>query len=134
MSQQTFHFSRASQEETKYKNNLDENQHFPETVGNSPIAHENQPDLSTEMALSIYAAIMVTTIILSFSRSFMFFKVALLASKHLHAKMFHCLLLAPLRFFNSNPCGRIFNRFSKDIGAIDELLPIMLLDTIQVKK
>lgn len=28
--------------------------------------------------------------------------------------------------------GRILNRFSKDMGAIDELLPSVLMDSIQV--
>jgi len=29
--------------------------------------------------------------------------------------------------------GRILNRFSKDIGLIDEILPNVLVDVIQVK-
>lgn len=28
--------------------------------------------------------------------------------------------------------GRILNRFSKDMGAIDEMLPVALMDCIQV--
>lgn len=37
-----------------------------------------------------------------------------------------------MRFFDINPSGRILNRFSKDIGAVDEALPKILLDSIQI--
>lgn len=37
-----------------------------------------------------------------------------------------------MRFFDVNPSGRIMNRFSKDMGTIDELLPKVLIDAIQV--
>lgn len=37
-----------------------------------------------------------------------------------------------MRFFDTNPSGRIMNRFSKDMGAIDEFLPKALLDSSQV--
>lgn len=35
---------------------------------------------------------------------------------------------------NFDLLGRILNRFSKDMGAIDEMLPIALMDCIQVIK
>lgn len=37
-----------------------------------------------------------------------------------------------MRFFDVNPSGRILNRFSKDIGSVDETLPRILLDAIQI--
>ncbi|RZB39026.1 ABC tran, MMR HSR1 and/or AAA 21 domain containing protein [Asbolus verrucosus] len=58
--------------------------------------------------------------------------MAMTASKNLHTKMFHALLEAPMRFFDTNPSGRVLNRFSKDMGAIDELLPRVLMDAIQI--
>jgi hypothetical protein len=30
---------------------------------------------------------------------------------------------APLNFFNSNPVGRILNRFSRDMQMMDEMVP-----------
>lgn len=37
---------------------------------------------------------------------------------------------ATMYFFNTNPSGRILNRFSKDTGNIDAVLPGALLDCI----
>lgn len=41
------------------------------------------------------------------------------------------VLRAPLSFFHTNPTGRVLNRFSRDQGAVDELLPQCLFDSIQ---
>ncbi|KAJ3301013.1 hypothetical protein HDU76_005897, partial [Blyttiomyces sp. JEL0837] len=45
---------------------------------------------------------------------------SLKASRTLHQKLVSSVLGAPLRFFEVTPLGRILNRFSKDIGSIDE--------------
>ena len=43
-------------------------------------------------------------------------------AKGLHNQMLQQLLRAPVSFFDSNPVGRILNRFSKDIGVLDLVL------------
>lgn len=45
--------------------------------------------------------------------------------------MLASLLGAQMRFFDSNPSGRILNRFSKDLGAVDETLPSAIAQSIQ---
>lgn len=62
----------------------------------------------------------------------MFYKICMNASKTLHNRMFANVLKAPMSFFDSNPSGRILNRFSKDVGAVDEVLPKCALDTVQI--
>jgi ABC-type multidrug transport system fused ATPase/permease subunit len=47
------------------------------------------------------------------------------ASKNLHAKVLETVFYASSKFFEETPSGRILNRFSKDVQAIDEQLPQM---------
>lgn len=37
-----------------------------------------------------------------------------------------------MRFFDTNPSGRILNRFSRDMGSIDELLPRAMVEAVQI--
>ena len=36
-----------------------------------------------------------------------------------------------MRFFDENPVGRIMNRFTKDLGNVDDMLPRTLLEASQ---
>lgn len=54
------------------------------------------------------------------------------ASQTLHNRMYQGLSQATMYFFQTNPSGRILNRFSKDMGQIDENLPSSMLDFIQI--
>ncbi|KAF5275659.1 hypothetical protein FQA39_LY06771 [Lamprigera yunnana] len=87
---------------------------------------------STYSFLYIYGALIVALFIIGITRSMTFYKLAMLASKNLHNSMFTNVISATMRFFDTNPSGRILNRFSKDIGTIDELLPKVILDAGQI--
>ncbi|KAL3283215.1 hypothetical protein HHI36_006364 [Cryptolaemus montrouzieri] len=91
-----------------------------------------QSIFTTELCIYIYSSIICLLIIITLTRSISFFQYCLSASTHLHNNMFVKISRAPMRFFNTNPSGRILNRFSKDIGSIDEILPVLLLDTIEI--
>ncbi|KAK7893415.1 hypothetical protein WMY93_022567 [Mugilogobius chulae] len=54
------------------------------------------------------------------------------SSQSLHNSMFSAVLRCPVRFFDINPIGRILNRFSKDIGQMDSVLPITFEDFYQL--
>lgn len=81
--------------------------------------------------LGIYAGLTVATILFGIARSLLVFYVLVNSSQTLHNKMFESILKAPVLFFDRNPIGRILNRFSKDIGHMDDLLPLTFLDFIQ---
>ncbi|CAH1159391.1 unnamed protein product [Phaedon cochleariae] len=87
---------------------------------------------SQEYYIIVYSIFIAVSILLTNMRSIMFFKVCMNACKGLHNKMFSNVLKAPMRFFDTNPSGRILNRFSKDIGAMDEILPKASLEAVQV--
>uniref|UniRef100_A0A8C4YYG5 Multidrug resistance-associated protein 4-like n=1 Tax=Gadus morhua TaxID=8049 RepID=A0A8C4YYG5_GADMO len=72
------------------------------------------------------------SVALGFVRSLVFFNVLVRSAQSLHNAMFTAMLRSPVRFFDLNPIGRILNRFSKDIGQLDSLLPWTFVDFIQV--
>lgn len=79
-----------------------------------------------------YAIFVTLTFLCSILRAYSFFVVVLKASERLHNKMTTAILKAPVFFFDTNPVGRILNRFSKDIGCMDELLPMTFFLAVQV--
>ena len=85
-----------------------------------------------DICIYIHSFIIIFLIIITLTRSLSFFKVCMKASKNLHNNMFANIVNATMRFFNTNPSGRILNRFSKDMGSIDETLPQSITDTLQV--
>ncbi|CAM9423380.1 unnamed protein product, partial [Choristocarpus tenellus] len=52
------------------------------------------------------------------------------ASHKLHKRMLNRILRAPVIFFDSNPVGRILNRFTKDTHLMDDMLPMTVFDFI----
>lgn len=89
--------------------------------------------IDTNLAIYIYSGLMVGCIVTTIFRSIMCLKIVMKASRMLHNRMFYTLIRTPMRFFDTNPSGRILNRFSRDMGAIDEVLPRVILETLQVQ-
>lgn len=80
----------------------------------------------------LYGMFVIMTFFCSSLRAFLLFVVVLKASESLHNKMTNAILKAPVFFFDTNPVGRILNRFSKDIGCMDELLPMTFFLAVQL--
>ncbi|CAH0698992.1 unnamed protein product [Spodoptera exigua] len=95
-------------------------------------AYYESVGLSRYDCIYIYTGMVIALVVVSLLRSFMFFSMAMRASTRLHNNMFSAITRAPMRFFHVNPSGRILNRFSKDMGAVDEVLPSALLDVLQI--
>ncbi|XP_060681943.1 multidrug resistance-associated protein 4 isoform X2 [Hemiscyllium ocellatum] len=87
--------------------------------------------LDINFYLGIYAGLTIAVILFGITRSLIIFHVLVNASKELHNRMFACIIRAPVLFFDRNPIGRILNRFSKDIGHLDDLLPYTCMDFLQ---
>ncbi|XP_075896037.1 ATP-binding cassette sub-family C member 4-like isoform X2 [Nelusetta ayraudi] len=88
--------------------------------------------LDLDLYLGVYAGLTATPVVFGFLRSLLFFHVLVRSAQNLHDSMFSAILRTPVRFFDVNPIGRILNRFSKDIGYLDSLLPWTFVDFIQV--
>ncbi|XP_046597102.1 ATP-binding cassette sub-family C member 4 isoform X2 [Neodiprion lecontei] len=88
--------------------------------------------LRIDVAIQVCTALFIASIFFFMLRGFLFMRTCMNASCNIHNSMFSNLLCAPMRFFNTNPAGRILNRFSKDVGAMDEFLPKAMLETLQI--
>lgn len=75
----------------------------------------------------MYGLLGLAYALLSLIRELAVFGGSLKASRRIHEKLLGSVLRAKFRFFDSTPLGRIMNRFSKDIEAIDqEVAPVAL--------
>jgi ATP-binding cassette subfamily C (CFTR/MRP) protein 4 len=63
-------------------------------------------------------------------RAMLLYHRLLQASQHLHTIMLRRIVRVPIAFFDNNPVGRILNRFSNDIGMMDDVLPFIIVDCL----
>ncbi|XP_077946531.1 ATP-binding cassette sub-family C member 4 isoform X4 [Gasterosteus aculeatus] len=90
--------------------------------------------MDLDLHLGVYAGLTATSVVFGFLRSLVFFNVLVSSAQTLHNSMFNAILRTPVHFFDINPIGRILNRFSKDIGYLDSLLPWTFVDFIQTSR
>ncbi|KAK3884295.1 hypothetical protein Pcinc_011423 [Petrolisthes cinctipes] len=69
-----------------------------------------------------YLCVFITGIVKSFSLPFWMLRGA----GRLHSAMFDSIIRAPMRFFDTNPPGRIVNRFSRDLDDLDVRVPYFM--------
>ena len=86
----------------------------------------------SRQTLAIYTGLVCGSLFLAMLRALLFYMASLSSSARLHDRMAVSLLKAPVLFFDTNPLGRILNRFSKDIGSLDEVLPTFFISSIQM--
>ncbi len=56
---------------------------------------------------------------------------AVAAGRHLHDDALRAVMGAPIRFFDSTPVGRVLNRFSRDVDAVERNLPWSFEHTVR---
>jgi ATP-binding cassette subfamily C (CFTR/MRP) protein 1 len=52
-----------------------------------------------------------------------FFYMVMNSSRYLHSAMLGSIMRSCMQFFESTPIGRILNRFSKDVEAVELMVP-----------
>nr|QUF59450.1 ATP-binding cassette transporter Abcc1-6 [Brachionus angularis] len=83
----------------------------------------NNPKDDKYMRIGVYTAIGVSQYILMFVGDIAFLKMVLKSSRYLHSSMLYSILRSTMQFFESTPTGRIINRFSKDVEAVENMIP-----------
>ena len=104
---------------------------FPD-VWLSILTKQLPDDQKDRTNLTIYGCLVGASLVLAFIRAHGFLLASLRCSERLHDKMVVAVLQAPVFFFDSNPVGRIMNRFSKDVGCMDEVLTKTFLTSLQL--
>ena len=78
--------------------------------------------------LLLYAAFVIVFLFMLMGRAAAFAYVATSSATSIHNVVFAKVLKAPLSFFETNPLGRILNRFSRDLDIVDGRLPDFFID------
>ena len=85
---------------------------------------------STKAAFGILGALVGGSLIGCILRNYCYVHLILRASNTAHNEMLQKVVRSPTVFFDSNPSGRILNRFSNDVGVLDRFLPLALDDVL----
>jgi len=97
-------------------------------ISNAP---DSSADLSSNVSsnvtfyLEVYGGLAVGNTIFTLIRAFVFAYGGLCAAARLHDKLLGVVTLAPVSFFDTTSTGRIINRFSSDVYAVDDSLPFI---------
>ncbi|EZA47173.1 putative multidrug resistance-associated protein [Ooceraea biroi] len=88
--------------------------------------------LSRDSMIYIYSAMIAVIILLWQLQTIVYFTVCMWSSINLHSAMFHSILRTTMYFYNTNPAGRILNRFARDINIVDLMLSMCIFDIIVI--
>ncbi|KAK9869792.1 hypothetical protein WA026_003524 [Henosepilachna vigintioctopunctata] len=97
----------------------------------NPNSTYNATEIRTQI-IYIYSGLTCGTIIFSMIYCLSLVLFFTKASINLHNSVVGKLIQGTMKFFDSNTSGRILNRFSKDMGILDEYIPFILYDVIAV--
>ncbi|XP_001605812.1 multidrug resistance-associated protein 4 [Nasonia vitripennis] len=93
----------------------------------------NEPRQSDgDYLIYVYSVLVVGTVAFFALRNVIFLKICLDGSEKTHNKMVSRLLRTPMRFFYDNPPELVLQRFSDDIGRIDNNLPEAMLEVSHI--
>ncbi|XP_058801185.1 ATP-binding cassette sub-family C member 4-like isoform X2 [Phymastichus coffea] len=88
-------------------------------------------NLDSYTAVYIFGALMIGIIIMSVLKMVLYSTVCKKSNRNIHNMMANNLMRTPMSFFETNDSGKIINRFSKDLSAVDERLQAMTVETIE---
>merc|ERR1719389_133811 len=81
---------------------------------------EEQRSLEGDRSFFVWIGVSCEAVGVLFIRAMLFMTNLVRSADAMHSQITKRLVRAPLAFFESNPTGRILNRFGKDMHVIDE--------------
>ena len=88
--------------------------------------------MAQDKAILICGILTAVIFVAYLTKSIVFTAVVLTGAKNLHNTMVDRIVRSPPEFFDTNPVGRIINRFTSDVGVLDKFLPIPLEDVFTI--
>ncbi|KAF9083706.1 hypothetical protein BGX23_011210 [Mortierella sp. AD031] len=89
---------------------------------------DNKFDIPTMTYIAIYVGLALVQFIVMVIATQLLSAAIIRTARKMHRQAFDKVIHAPLSFYDTNPLGRILNRFSKDIDALDNNLWMTLND------
>ena len=80
----------------------------------------------------LYTGLALGSTLLFYLSAFSCYQATINSSRNLHRNMLEAVVRTTVQFFDTNPSGRICNRFSKDIGLMDESLFAAFFDLLAI--
>lgn len=74
----------------------------------------------------VYGILCASNTLFTLFRAFLFAYSGISAGKYIHESLIQNLVKASVKYFDTTPKGRILNRLSTDMYAIDDSLPFIL--------
>ncbi|CAF0825031.1 unnamed protein product [Rotaria sp. Silwood1] len=93
-----------------------------EKVNNIRLMNDIEWNAHRNERFYIYCILVGILLFLTFLRTIAAKLMCLNAGRILHNKMFQRIIRCPIYFFDTNPVGRILNRFTNDVNIMDERL------------
>lgn len=87
--------------------------------------------LETDEAIFICGLLTVAILILYCSKNVQFICYVLRGNTKIHHKMINNVVRSPLKFFDTNPVGRVLNRFATDLGVMDRMLLLSNFELVE---
>ena len=87
-------------------------------------------EFSRNTSLAIMGALTAYIIFIYIVKNIVFSHIMVRASHRFHNKMLDRIVKNPVQFFDTNPLGRILNRFSNDLGVLDKFLPVTSMEVM----
>ncbi|KAI1293345.1 Multidrug resistance-associated protein 1 [Mortierella claussenii] len=99
-------------------------------IGKSKEAEEDHPP-PLALFLGVYSLLTLIYVLLYVVIMWLTLAVARIrAAERIHFNLLDKIMHLPVAFFDTTPLGRIINRFSSDIGAVDTRVPSKLTDAL----
>ena len=99
---------------------------WSDTNSNSNL--DQDMESSIHFYLSRYVYIGLSEMVVKLFNDLAFFFKCATASKKVHENLLNNIMRSPMHFFDTNPTGRILNRFTSDLDTMDQMIPYEILD------